>query len=62
MGKCFTNVVFKSIVISFVLIIFVFLNIGNEVCLKPFHLELMTSTLKGFTTIESFNLRQYEQK
>jgi hypothetical protein len=25
-------------------------------------LELMTSTFKGFTTIESFNLRQYEQK
>lgn len=62
MGNCFTNVAFESIAISFVLIIFVFLNIGNEVCLKPLRLELMTSTFKGFTTIESFNLRQYEQK
>ncbi len=50
-----------TVVVKRFFILYLHFKFGNEVCLKLFHLELMTSTFNGLCHCRIIYLRQYGQ-
>ena len=46
--------ILQTLLFNAFFILYLQFKFGNEVCLEPFHSELMTSTLMAYATVESY--------